>query len=234
LSVGDNLKSSLQRIGNIGDIVKIGKSKLSPQDLATEYYLWAESILRAMVDSALAGNLKAVFLLNRPFLEASYKGTWLCVVDPDRLPDADIDDTPLEDLAAQIDSVIAKRFEAWGQTADRSDLERFLKFLKSGVLASLASEGKVKPSTVIQRLHNDVHSSIHSIEYYKSIPDGQLSHSAREICWVAWQPFLLNLRSCLSKRFPDGKITSANISDIFESSLAVGIARLKPDYLLHG
>ena len=191
-----------------------------------EYYLWAESILEAMVDSALAENVRAVFLLNRPFLEATYKGTWLCVMDPGGLLDADIDDTSLEDLAAQIDEVIRERFKVWVPEGDHSELARFSTFLKSSVLLSLAREGKAKHSTVIQRLHNDVHNSIHSIEYYKAIKDGQLVHSAKEICLVAWQPFLLNLRFCLSKRFPEGKINSTNLNDIYKSSLGIAIEQL--------
>lgn len=207
-------------------VVKITKSKLSLQDLAMEYYLWAESILQAMVDSALAGNVRAVFLLNRPFYEASFKGTWLCVIDPNGLRDADIDDTSLEVLAAQIDEVIRERFNVWVPAGDHSELARFSKFLKSSVLLGLASEGKAKHSTVIQRLHNDIHNSIHSIEYYKALKDGQLVHSAKEICSVAWQPFLWTLRLCLSKRFPEGKINSTNLNDIYRSSLVGGIERL--------
>jgi hypothetical protein len=214
--------------------VKIGKSKLSAQDLAMEYYLSAESVLQAMVDSTLAGNHRAVFLLNRPFLESSYKGSWICVTDPAGLANADIDDAPLEDLAAQIDEAIAERFKAWKPSADCSQLARYLRFLKSEVLSSLSSEGNVRPSTLIQRLHNDVHSSVHAIEYYKTIQDGQLLHSAKEICWVAWQPFLLNLRFCLSKRFPDGAINSTNIDDIFGSKLGAKVERLRPVYAVTG
>ena len=180
--------------------------------MAAEYYRWAESILEAMIDSTLKGNRPVVFVLNRPFLEACYKGTRICVADPKKLGHQDAN-ASLDTIARQIDEVIDQRFKDWDApfktTAVRS---RYSAFLKGAVLKNLSDAGKIKPSSMIARLHNDTHGGLPSIEFYRDVENaGLLAHSTKELCVIGHDPFLMNFRFALSKAFPDGPINSSNL-----------------------
>jgi len=108
--------------------MKIEKSALSLQDLATRYYELAHSVLEAMIDATLKGNLPAVFVLNRPLIEACFRGSQICLVQPGKIDDAD----SLEEVAATIDEVIQQRFEEWQLPFhDKRVVNRYAEFLKS-------------------------------------------------------------------------------------------------------
>jgi len=67
---------------------------------------------------------------------------------------------------------------------------------------------------VIQRLNNDIHVALESLEDYDSVRKAGLTlHSAKELCVVGWDPFVSYFRFALSKKFPGGPINSSNLLD---------------------
>src|SRR5712692_565742 len=88
--------------------MKIDKSGMSVVEVATSYFELAESILQAMIDSTLGKNLPVVFVLNRPFFHACFKGMWICLAEnPSDVPD------DLLKLGNAIDAVIEERLKSW-------------------------------------------------------------------------------------------------------------------------
>jgi hypothetical protein len=207
--------------------MKISKSALQPQDVVLQYYSWAESILQAMIISALKGNLPVVFILNRPLFEACLKGLRICMLDPSKLAglDADLD---LPRLAAEIDEVIDQRFTEWGAPFINPAVgSRYAGFLESSTLKALSDGGDIKPSSVLERLHNDTHGTLPTLEYYRNVQERNLlRRSAKELCAVGWDPFLLHLRFAISKRFPHGPINDGNLLDVTASPLGLGIKQV--------
>jgi|SRR5579859_4131169 len=183
--------------------MKIDKTAMSVVDVATSYFELAESILQGMIDSTLRKNLPVVFVLNRPFFHACFKGMWMCLAeDPNELPD------DLFELANSIDAVIEERFNSWNAPfLDQGEKARYSALLKSPVLKQLSDDGRVKPSKLIERLHNDVHGGLPSLEIYQQLTHhGNLLESAKELCVIGHHPLYLNLRFAMSMRFPDGPI----------------------------
>ena len=184
--------------------MKIEKAAISPLEIGSRYFELTESILRAMIDSTLAENFPAVFALNRPLFHASYKAMWISLVEnPSDMPD------DLLKLGADIDAVIEEKFRSWNAPfVTGGSVARYAGLLTSPVHKQLSDEGKMKPTTVVERLHNDVHGGLPSLEYYERlVKHGQLRHSAKELCVIGHSPLYLNLRFALSKRFPSGPVT---------------------------
>ena len=184
--------------------MKIDKSGMSVAEVATSYFELAESILQAMIDSTLRKNLPVVFVLNRPFYHACYKGMWMSLAEDPR--DAPPDD--LLKLGNAIDAVIEERFQSWyAPFPNRGRLARYATLLNSPVLKQLADDGKVKPSNLIERLQNDVHGGLPSLQYYRRmVQHGYFLNSARELCVIGHNSLYLNLRFAMSERFPDGPV----------------------------
>jgi len=170
------------------------KPKLTTAELASGYFQHTESILQAMIDSTLRNNLPVVFVLNRPFLHACYKGTWLCVVkQPAKMPDN------LLELGKQIDAAAA-------------GLNKYAQFITSPIQPRLSSAGKIRRSNLVQRLHTDVHSDLSSIEYYLDLArEAGSVHAAKELCVVAHMPFYRNLRIAMAEKYPSGPVTRDNV-----------------------
>jgi hypothetical protein len=161
-----------------------------------------------MVDATLRGNLDVVFVLNRPFFHACYKGMWMCLVDdPNELPD------DLVELGLAIDQVIEQRFSSWGAPFRKQGVAaRYSLFLKSPIEKERAMQGKIRSSTLVERLHNDVHGGLPSLGYYRDLKDsGGIVHAAKELCIIGHEPLYRNLRFAISKRFPKGPVTAANL-----------------------
>jgi hypothetical protein len=181
---------------------------MSVHDVAVSYFALVESILQAMIDASLKRNLAVVFVLNRPLFHACYKAMWTCLMDnPDEVPD------DLLQLGEGIDSLIEKRFEEWkAPFINKGVTGRYGSFLKSQVQKEAAEEGKMKPSTLIQRLNDDVHGGLPSLVFYHQLTlEGTLLHSAKELCVVGHDPLYLNLRFAISMRFPNGPVTRENL-----------------------
>jgi hypothetical protein len=188
--------------------MKIEKTRLSIVEVATSYFELAESILQAMIDSTLKSNLPVVFALNRPLFHACYKGMWTCLVEhPSEVPDE------LFTLGNDIDAVIEERFSSWNAPfCEDAGKARYSALFKSPILKELADEGKIKSSTLIERLHNDVHGGLPSLEYYRHlVQHGSLLLSAKDLCIIGHNPLYLNLRFAISMRFPDGSVRRENL-----------------------
>src|ERR1035437_3892814 len=117
--------------------MKIEKTGLSVRDVATGYFEFTESILHAMIDSTLRRNFPVVFVLNRPFFHACYKGLWVCLKDGS----SDMPDDLIK-LGNDIDAVIVDKFESWGAPFLTKAGARFAAFLKSPIQKQLSDEGK--------------------------------------------------------------------------------------------
>ena len=200
------------------------KSKLTLEEAAQEYESLAESVLAAMVDCSLNLNFSPVFILKRPFLEACFKGMWLCLADPSTQigVDSDID---LLKLAKKIDMLIDPQFEKWDAPfAGGHKSARYSMFLLSPVMKGLSDRSRLKSTTVIERLHNDIHSSLPSLEFMDAMKrSGGLVHAAKELCVVGWDPFLLNLRFALARRFANSTVARQGI---LNSPLAGAVLRV--------
>ncbi len=176
--------------------------------VAEGYFRLAESILHAMIDSTLGHNFPVAFVLNRPFFHACYKGLWTCLTKaPAKIPD------DLLKLGADIDNVIEKRFEAWNYPLlNKGATARYSAFLKSPVHKQLSDDGQIKPSSLIGRLHDDVHGGLPSLVAYQQLTrEGKVCHIAKELCVVGHDPLYLHLRFALAMRFPTGCVARANL-----------------------
>jgi hypothetical protein len=127
----------------------------------------------------------------------------MCLVEGSKdLPD------DLLKLGRDIDAVIEQKFEAWrAPFVNKGTRSRFSTFLKSPIHKELAAQGKVRPSTLIERLHNDVHGGLPALDYYQQLVQaGSLLHSAKELCIIGHDPLYLTLRFAMSMRFPEGPV----------------------------
>ncbi|MHB8654318.1 MAG: hypothetical protein ACYDA9_10605 [Terriglobia bacterium] len=188
--------------------MRIDKSRMSVAEVATGYFELAESILQAMIDSTLRKNLPVVFVLNRPFYHACFKGMWMCLAEnPSDVPDK------LLELGNAIDAVIEERFQSWYDPfPNQGGIARYSALLNSPVLKQLSDDGKVKQSKLIERLNNDVHGGLPSLEYYQQVVQhGYSLNSAKELCVVGHNLLYLNLRFAMSKRFPDGPVRPGSL-----------------------
>src|ERR1039458_7490473 len=92
-------------------------------------------------------------------------------------------------LGNDIDAVIVDKFESWGAPFLTKAGARFAAFLKSPIQKQLSDEGKVKQSTLIERLHSDVHGGLPSLDYYEQVKrHGNLVHAAKELCVIGHAP----------------------------------------------
>jgi hypothetical protein len=187
--------------------MKIEKTRLPVVEVASKYFELAESILQAMIDCTLQKNLPAVFVLNRPFFHACYKGMWICLaVTPSDMPD------DLLQLGKGIDAAIDGRFESWNAPFINKGVGRYAAFLESRIQGDLSDEGKLKATKLIERLHNDVHGGLPSMEFYSRLAQhGDVLHAAKELCIVGHDPLYLNFRFAMYKRFPDGPVHGDNL-----------------------
>ncbi len=187
--------------------MKIEKTAMSLVEIATRYFNLAESILHAMIDSTRKKNLPVVFVLNRPFFHACYKGMWICLAEnPTDMPD------DLLQLGGGIDAVIDDKFESWHAPFFNKGVARYSAFLESPIQKELSDEGKLKPSKLIERLHNDVHGGLPSVEFYERLAQhGGLLHAAKELCIIGHSPLYLNHRFAMCMRFPDGPVHRGNL-----------------------
>ena len=199
--------------------MKIEKAGMSVAEIAADYFGLAESILQAMIDSTLKKNLPVVFVLNRPFLHACYKGMWLALADePKEIPDE------LARLGRDIDAKIDRKFESWNTPFKAQNLARYESFLGGQISPQLSAEGKVKASTLIERLHNDVHGGLPSLGFYRGLAvNGSLLHSAKELCIVGHSPFYQNLRLAMAMEFPTGPVRR---EDVLADPLAPQILKI--------
>ncbi len=186
------------------------KKKLPPKayDVAKGYFQLTESILEAMIDATVRPNLPVVFVLNRPFFHACYKGMWTCLTEnPSKIPD------DLLQLGVDIDEAIEQKFEEWNAPFfNQAPMGRYAAFLESPIQKQLSDEGKIKPSTLIERLHTDVHGGLPSLVYYQQLmQEGNVLHAAKELCVFGHDPLYLNLRFAISMRFPDGPVARENL-----------------------
>jgi len=180
---------------------------MSVVDVATRYFELAESILQAMIDSTLKKNCAVVFVLNRPFFHACYKGMWVCLAEaPSDVPD------DLFDLGRDIDAVIDERFESWDAPFVKKGVARYSGLLESPIGKELSDEGKLKSSKLIERLHNDVHGGLPSLEYYQQLTKcGNLLQAVKELCIIGYDPLYRNLRFATAMRFPDGPVDRGDL-----------------------
>jgi len=187
--------------------MKLTKSNLTPEAVAVSYYETARSVLQSMMDATMKENFPMVFVNQRPFLECCYRGTQVCLVDPD-----DIDDKQeLDEVGKAIDSVIYAKFAAWGVPSATKELGRYATVLNCQILGALAEV--VKCSTLIQRLHNDVHQGFAALEFYNTVERIPLLslHCSVDICATGFTPFLMNFRQAVCGAFPKSSVAQQGL-----------------------